>query len=133
MLGPAGILSAVVLIPSIAGIFYLAARFATVTPLAADARSFDFGKAWALTRGAVGAIVVTMLVIYLVEFAVGAVVGLIIGAVTGLSGHPEAVTVWVSIVGQAVGAAINLPLFAGLQLYVYRAQRVDPGIAATFA
>ncbi|HVN02136.1 MAG TPA: hypothetical protein VMT68_18190 [Caulobacteraceae bacterium] len=133
MLGPAGVGTAVILLPTFVGLLYLAVRLALVTPLAADTGQFDFGRSWAMTRGVVGAVLAGILVIYLVEFVVGAVTGFVIGLGATLTGHREAVQLWVGIVGQAVGAGINAPLFAGLQLYVYRAQRGDPNIAATFA
>ncbi|HEY2709920.1 MAG TPA: hypothetical protein VGI95_17870 [Caulobacteraceae bacterium] len=133
MMGPAGILSAAVLIPAAVGLLYLGARLALLTPLAADTRSFDIGKAWALTGGVTWAVIVGIVVIYVVEFAVGAIFRLVLGLGGSLVGQPQAAKIWVTILGQAIAAAINVPLFAGLQLYVYRAQRGDTAVAATFA
>jgi hypothetical protein len=133
MLGPAGVLTAVILIPAIVGILYLSARLVVFAPVAADTGRFDIGRAWSMTRGVVGAILAAILVIYLVEFVIGAVIGFIIGVTAAATGNANAVQLWVGIIGQAISAAINVPLFAGLALYVYRAQRGDPNVAATFA
>lgn len=119
--GVGGIVSALILIPSLLGLFYLAARLTVFTPLAADARSFDLGKAWALGRGAVLVLILGSLAIYGLEFLVNR----LLVAVAGKD--------WGSAASEVVSAAINVPLFAGLVLYVYRAQRGDTAVAATFS
>jgi len=121
MLGVGGIVSALILIPSLLGLLYLAARLTVFTPLAADARSFDLGKAWSLSRGAVLALIVGTITIFLVELLANR----LLVAVAGKD--------WGSAASEAVTAAINAPLFAGLVLYVYRAQRGDTAVAATFS
>jgi hypothetical protein len=133
MLGPGGLVTAIILLPAIAGLVYLGARFLLFTPLAADARAFDLGKAWALAGGAMPALLCGVILIFLVEFVIGGVAGGLAGLFATLSGHPGAGGVWGGAVGQVLGAAINVPLFAGLALFVYRAQRGDTAVAATFS
>ncbi|HLY79493.1 MAG TPA: hypothetical protein VKQ70_08980, partial [Caulobacteraceae bacterium] len=58
MLGPGALVSALILIPTIGGVIYLAARLAVFAPLAAETRAFDFGRAWTLTKGAVLTLIV---------------------------------------------------------------------------
>jgi len=131
MLGPAGILTLVIIGPMIVALIYLIVRLSMFALLAADARSFDVGKAWALARGAMLALFLGSLVIFLLEVLVGAVTGGITGLAAGIIGQQG--RVWGGVAGQVVGTAINTPLFAGLVLYVYRIQRGDAGVAATFA
>jgi hypothetical protein len=133
MIGPGGIISAIILIPSIVGLVYLSARLSLVTTLAADTGRFDFGRAWSLTKGVTGAIVVAMLVFYLAVVLAGALVGFVIGIGATLGGHADAARQWGGAIGETLGSAVSAPLFAGLALYVYRSQRGDPNIAATFA
>jgi hypothetical protein len=133
MLGPGGVVSAVILIPATAGLIYLFARLSLFTLSAADTASFDLGRAWRLTRGALWALILAGLVIYVALTAFGFVVGLVAGLFSALGG--QGITggrLWGGIAGQAIGASISAPLFAGLQLYVYRQQRGDGGVAATF-
>jgi hypothetical protein len=40
---------------------------------------------------------------------------------------------WGAEAGGLLSTAINIPLFAGLQIFVYRTQRGDGGVAQTFA
>jgi hypothetical protein len=133
MLGPGGLVSAVILIPTIGGLIYLSARLAVFAPLAAETRAFDFGKAWTMTRGAVLALIIGAMVIYLVLAVIGAVAGGLAGFLAGVTGQLGAGRIWGGIAGQAVAQALSTPLFAGLVLYVYRIQRGDPGVAATFS
>jgi hypothetical protein len=133
MLGPGGAVSAVIVIPAFVGLVYLAARLAVFAPLAAETRSFDFGKAWAMTRGAVLTLIVGAVVIYLVLAVIGAITGGLAGLLAGVSGQAGAGRIWGGIAGQAVAQALSTPLFAGLALYVYRTQRGDAGVAATFS
>jgi hypothetical protein len=85
------------------------------------------GKAWTLSRGAVLALIAGSLVIFLLEF----LANLVIGGVAGLFGG--AGKAWGSALSQVVDTAVNAPLFAGLVLYVYRRQRGEAGVAATFS
>ena len=130
MLGPAGLVSAIIGIPSVLGLLYLGARLALVAPVAADTRAFDFSKAWTLTRGAVLALILGSIVIFLLELVIGAVLGGVAGLAAALTGNAGSGRVWGGIAGQTVSAAINAPLFAGLVLYVYRRQRGDTAVAA---
>jgi hypothetical protein len=133
MIGPGGIISAVILIPSLAGVLYLSARLSLVTTLAADTGRFDFGRAWSLTKGVTWAIIVATLVIFLAVFLIGILVGFAVGIAATLSGHAETARLWGGPIGQTLGSAVSAPLSAGLALYIYRSQRGDPNIAATFA
>jgi hypothetical protein len=133
MLGPGGLVSAVILIPTFGGVIYLAARLAVFAPLAAETRAFDVGKAWAMTKGAVLTLIVGAVVIYLVLAVIGAVAGGLAGLFAGVSGQAGGGRIWGGIAGQAIAQALSTPLFAGLALYVYRIQRGDPGVAATFS
>jgi hypothetical protein len=131
MLGPGALVSALILIPSIGGVIYLAARLAVFAPLAAETRAFDFGRAWALTKGAVLTLIVGAIVIYLALAVIDLVVGGLANLLSGTTG--QAGRVWGGIARQALGQALGTPLFAGLALYVYRTQRGDAGVAATFS
>ena len=133
MTGPVGVVSALILIPALIGILYVAVRLILLTPLAAETSSFDFAKAWRLARGAVLALILGVIVICVVEtvlnYAVAALSQLVAKSV-GLNGDGK---LWGNIVEETLAAAINTPLFAGLVLYVYRTQRGDEGVAATFS
>ena len=133
MLGPGGVVSAVILLPTVIGLFYLGIRLMLFTPFAADTRSFDLGKAWGIAKGAMLALSVSVIAIFVADFIVGAVAGFLFGAAAGVSGHINEAKGWGSAAGTVLSGAINPPLFAGLALYVYRAQRGDPGVAATFS
>ena len=133
MLGPGGLVSALILIPTIGGLIYLSARLAVFAPMAAETRAFDFGRAWTLTKGAVLALIVGAVVIYLVLAVVGAVVGGLAGFASSVTGQAGAGRVWGGIASHAIAQALSTPLFAGLALYIYRTQRGDPGVAATFS
>jgi len=133
MLGPGGVVSAIILIPSLVGLFYLGARLMLFTPFVADTRRFDMVKAWTLARGAIVALMVTMVVIVVADFIFGALLGVVFAVVFGIAGHLDMAKHWSSALGQVLSAAINPPLFAGLALYVYRLQRGDTAVAATFA
>jgi hypothetical protein len=121
MLGVGGFVAALILIPSLLGLLYLGARLTVFTPLAADARAFDLGKAWTLSRGAVMALILGSLTILVLEFLSNRLL-------VAMAGKD-----WGSAASEVVSAAINVPLFAGLVLYVYRAQRGDTAVAATFS
>ena len=47
LLGPAGVVSALIGIPMVVGLFWLGAKLALVAPQAADTGTFNFGTAWA--------------------------------------------------------------------------------------
>jgi hypothetical protein len=131
MLGPAGILTLVIIGPLIVALIYIIIRLSMFALVAADARSFDLVKAWTLARGAMLPLFLGSLVIFLIELIIGAVTGGLAGFTAGIIGQQG--RIWGGVAGQVVGAAINAPLFAGLVLYVYRIQRGDPGVAATFS
>jgi hypothetical protein len=133
MLGPAGVLTLLLIGPALIGLFYLGLRLSLLAPLAADGRSFDIGKAWSLARGAMLALFLGTLVIFLVQVMIGAVLGGVAGFAAGFTGQVGRGGVWGGIAGQAVTSALNAPLITGLVLYVYRAQRGDPAVAATFS
>lgn len=131
MLGPAGLFTLVIVGPMAVALIYMVIRLSLFALLAADARSFDLARAWNLARGAMLALFVGSLVIFVIELIIGAVFGGIAGLAAGFSGQHG--RVWGGVVGQLVGAATSAPLFAGLLLYVYRIQRGDMGVAATFS
>jgi hypothetical protein len=130
--GAAGVVTLVVLLPGLLAILYLAARLALFTLNAADTRSFDFGKAWTMTRGAVLALIVVSVLIYLAQILLGGLCGAVAGFLSAFL-DPGKGGMWGGIVGQAAGAAISAPLFAGLQLFIYHRRRGEGRIAATFA
>ncbi|MEJ0065537.1 MAG: hypothetical protein WDM85_08880 [Caulobacteraceae bacterium] len=131
MLGPAGVLTVILIGPMIVALIYVIIRLSMFALLAADARSFDLVKAWTLARGVMLPLFLGSLVIFLIELAIGVVSGGLAGFAAGIIGQQG--RVWGSVAGQVVGAAINAPLFAGLVLYVYRIQRGDRSVAATFS
>jgi hypothetical protein len=133
MLGPVGVVAAVIGIPAVFGLFWVSAKLALVAPQAADTGAFSFGSAWRLSRGAVLALVVTSFLIFVAQAVIGAIFGGVAGFLAGVTGQVGQGPIWGGIAGEGVSAAVNLPLFAGLVLYVYRAQRGDPGVAATFS
>jgi hypothetical protein len=131
MLGPAGVLTLVIIGPMVVALIYLIVRLSLFALLAADTRSFNLVKAWNLARGAMLALFVGSLVIFLLEVVIGAVFGGLAGLAAGLFGQQG--RIWGGLAGQVIGAATSAPLFAGLLLYVYRLQRGDTGVAATFS
>lgn len=131
--GPAAIVTAAIFIPAIAALVYAGSRLSLYTVRAADTGSFGVGGAWALTRGAVLPLAVATLVILLVEVLAGSLSGAVAGVGATVFGAGSASARWGSTLGEMISAAINAPLFAGLHLYVYRAQRGETGVAATFA
>ena len=133
MLGPAGILTLLIIGPVTVALIYIGIRMSVFAPLAADTRSFDVGKAWSLTRGAVLTLLVGSIVIFLFELLLGGVIGGLAGFTAGFTGHTGQGRVWGGVAGQVIGSAVNAPLIAGLVLYVYRTQRGDPTVAATFS
>ena len=132
MAGPVGIVSAIILIPALFGIFYVAMRLILLTPLAAETGAFDFAKAWRLAGGAMLALILGVILIYVVETVLNYAVAALIRLVANSVGVPGLGKTWGNIVEETLAAAINTPLFAGLVLYVYRTQRGDEGVAATF-
>jgi hypothetical protein len=133
MEGPAGIVSGLIAIPLVVGLAFLGAKLALFPITAADTRGFNFGHAWSLTRGALAALIVTSMAIFTVEIVAGMLAGFFAGLLAALFKQGVAGgRLWGAVAGQAVGAALNTPLFAGLQIYVYRARRGDGGVAQTF-
>ena len=131
--GPAALETVLILVPAFIGLVYLGARLALVPLHAADTGSFSLGQAWRLTRGAVLALLIAGVLSFVADFAIGAVGALIAGIAASLVGHHDWGAAWESGAGSLLVDAINPPLFAGLQLYVYRAQNPEISIAATFA
>jgi hypothetical protein len=133
MAGPVGVVSAVILIPTLLGLFYLGVRLILFTPMAAETGSFDFAKAWTLARGAMLALILGAILIYFVEALLGFAVGASSQFVATKLGAAASGRTWANIIGQTLSATINTPLLAGLVLYVYRTQRGDQSVAATFS
>jgi hypothetical protein len=133
MFGPAGILTLVIVVPILLAILYLIVRLSLFAVLAADYRRFDLARAWGLARGAMLALFVSTCVLLVIDLLIGAVLGGGAGFVAAATGHAGQGAAWGGVLGQTVSAAVNGPLFAGLALYVYRAQRGDEAVAATFA
>jgi hypothetical protein len=130
--GPAGLVSAVILIPTFCAWVYFSARLALYPLVAADTRAFSFGRAWALSQGAALAIIVTWIVIASVQLLVGLIAVAAAGAIAVVAHQGGGV--WTTVAWQLVAAAIDTPLSVGLLLYVYNTRRPgDAGIAATFA
>jgi hypothetical protein len=103
--------------------------------MVADTRSFSFGQAWALTRGAVWALIVTALVAWAVALVIGFAFGAGGGVLDAVSGHGATTArAWAGVAAQGVATAISAPLSAGMQLFVYRTKRGGAAaVAATFA
>lgn len=130
------LVSAVILIPGLLGLFYLGARWLIYPLYAADTGSFDLGAAWGMTRGASLAIVLALVVIFLAQSGLVVLSFIVAAGVAGVVGHDAAApAAWGLIATQLVGTAISAPLGVGLQQSVYRALRPDGGVdvAATFA
>ena len=122
LLGPAGLLTLAILGPGLAIILYLSARLSLYAVAAADSGSFDMGRAWSLTKGATGAILVTLISYFLFAWVLAMVFGLLGGFLAkaaGFAGARQAA----AIAGAAIGAALGAPLIAGLVTYVYRTER----------
>ena len=122
LLGPAGLLTLAILGPGLAIILYLSARLSLYAVAAADSGSFDMGWAWSLTKGATGAILVTLISYFLFAWVLAMVFGLLGGFLAkaaGFAGARQAA----AIAGAAIGAALGAPLIAGLVTYVYRTER----------
>jgi hypothetical protein len=134
MEGPAGIVSALVAVPCVVGLAVLWAKLALFAITAADTGSLNFGAAWSLTRGALAALIWTTVAIFAAQLLAGMVAGFFGGVLAAvLRQGAVGGRFWGAVAGQAVGAAISTPLFAGLQIFVYRARRGDVGVAQTFA
>jgi hypothetical protein len=127
MSGPGGGAAALVILPGAALVIYLAARLSLFAIQAADNGRYDWRAAWSMTRGATGAILVTLIVIVAAEFAVDAVASLFGTVVATVTGAGDAALLG-AIAGAAAGAAFSLPMSAGLVACVYRTQRAGgPG------
>jgi hypothetical protein len=133
MTGPPDALTVIIFVPTLIAVVYVGARLALFTLRAADIGAFDLPRAWSMTRGAALTLIVAGIVIYLTSIAVAFVFGAVGGLMADLAGQHDAAATWGSISGGAASVAIAGPLFAGLQLYVYHAQRGDGGVAETFA
>ena len=126
LLGPTGILSLAILGPGLAVILYLSARLSLYAVRAADTGSFNMGQAWSLTRGATGAIMVTLAIFFVAAMLLGGVAGMIggiLGGVAHMVGGFGSGRMVASIAGTAIGAALSTPIVAGLVTYVYRTER----------
>ncbi len=130
MMGPAGVVSTIIAIPIVVGLLLLGAKLALFAITSADTRSFNFGHAWSLTKGALAPLIVTGIVIVVVQAVLGVVAGGIAGAIGAVSGQAR---LWGGVAGAALGAALNAPLVSGLQIYVYRAKRGGESVAQTFS
>jgi hypothetical protein len=135
LFGPAGLFSLAILLPTFCAQIFFGVRLSLYALLAADARSFSFGRAWSLTRGAVLAIIVASIVIGMAGFGIVLVVAFVGGVIVTLAQQgASAAGLWPVVIAQAVWVAFATPLFAGLQVYIYNNRRpADAGIAATFA
>ena len=133
MAGPVGIVTALIAIPLVVGLVFLAAKLALFAITAADTRGFNFGHAWTLTRGALAALIWTSIAIFVVQILAGMVAGFFGGLLAAVfrQGLPGG-RLWGAVAGQAVGAALNTPLLSGLQIFVYRTQRGDGGVVQAF-
>ena len=133
MLGPAGVVSVIIAIPFLIGLLFLGAKLALFAVTVADTGKLAFGEAWALTKGALGPLIVTTVVDFLAQTAVVQAVAFIAGVLAGALGQGPQGGLWGGVAGQIVAVSINGPLVAGMQIYVYRAKRGDAGVAQTFA
>jgi len=132
--GPAGVVSIVVAIPLLVGLAFLWAKLSLFAVTAADTGGFNFGRAWSLTRGALRALIVSAIVIVIIQMVAGASAGFVAGVLAGLLGQGvDGGRLWGGVAGQAAGVSVNIPLFCGLQLFVYRSRRGEVSVAQTFA
>ena len=129
MAGPAGLVSAAILAPAAAILVYLAARLSLFAVQSVDTARFDIGRAWSVTRGATGAIVVAMIVIFACEVGVSAAADLAGGLIASVMGAGQGALLGV-IAGAAAASAFSLPMTAGVAAYVYRVQRGGGASAA---
>jgi hypothetical protein len=130
---PAGMASLVVLAIGLIGVLFLAARFSLAAIAYADTGEFNLGAAWSLTRGAMPAIIATLIAIYVataVPGVAGARLDVLVGGASGAHGG----MIWGGVLGALIGAAISGPALAGLTSYVYRTQSGSgSGVAAVFS
>ena len=77
--------------------------------------------------------IVASIALFFLQALISAVFGAGAGLFAGLTDHVGQGSAWGGVLGETISAAINLPLFAGLVLFVYRAQRGDQNVAATFS
>ena len=133
MMGPAGIVTLIIAAPFVVGLVLLGAKLALFAITAVDLKRFAFGLAWSLTRGALAALIVTTIVIFAVQGFAGTALGLLGQGVAVISGHGDSAAIWGGVVRETINAGVNVPLISGLQIFVYRARRQDPGVAQTFA
>jgi hypothetical protein len=121
--GPAGLVTLIIFVPTAAACFYLGARLSLYAVRAADARSFDMGKAWSMTHGATGAIVVALVAYFIASGLLGLLFGFVGGALgaaihaTPGIGSPR---LWASVLANLVTSALGTPFVAGLVTFVYR-------------
>jgi hypothetical protein len=128
--GPAGIVSLLLFLVVAGAFLFFAARLLVFSLLAADTGAFSFGRAWVLTRGALGAIIVTLLMFGLLQVAIWFVGLMITGGFAAAHGQ----IFWGSVAIAVATGAIITPLSVGLQIYVYNTRRSgEPSIAATFS
>jgi hypothetical protein len=123
---PAGLVLGALLLVGLVLLYWLGVRLMLYALSAADSGSLGLGRAWALTRGATGAVWLTWIVISLVvgggsELA-SAIVGLAFQAPVG---SPVA-SASAAAAAQVVRTALEAPLFAGLQLYVFQRRAAPP-------
>jgi len=127
MSGPAGPLTAAILLPGAAALIWLAARLALVPIAAADVQRFDVGQAWTLTREAAWPLIVVALIVILLQIAAGLFGGLVGGFLAALAGGAKvdwpAATALAGAIGTAAAVAIGLPITAGAAAFVYRMRR----------
>jgi hypothetical protein len=126
MMGPAGLVTLVIGLVAAALLLWLSAKLSLFAIFAADTRRFDIGQAWAMTRGATWALIVTGVVILIAQLAASFVFGVVGGLAAGLAG--ASAPLMGQLFGSVAAAAITTPLTAGMQVAVYRARR--PGGAA---
>jgi hypothetical protein len=132
LLGPTGVVTAIVVLPGIAAMIYVWARLCLLGIEAADTGRFDLGQSWSLTRGATGAIVVTRIAISLAQIVAGLLASLAGLVIAGIMRSGDAQLLG-GIAGGAAGAAIMYPMTAGMVTYIYRAQRGGAAVVDQFS
>jgi len=134
MSGPAGIISALVLFPSLVLLTWLGGRLSLLAIRAADTATLDMGAAWRLSRGVTWALVVGLVVTFIVTLAASSLTGGALGLAAAAVPAPAAAKAAVyASVGGMIAAAIRVPLVTGLLSYVYLGLKGDVAIADTFA
>jgi hypothetical protein len=123
---PAGWVTALVFLIGVWFLYFVGARMMLYQVGVADSGSFWLHRGWALSRGVTGAIWLTWFIVAVVQFLAGETTTLIAGALLNVGPNPT--NPWPGAIGQGVSVALGLPMFAGLQLYVF--ERVAPPPAA---